>query len=493
MSSFLYMNKIIINYLTISSLLLSLQPVFSKDIKSPKLDSGGYVQEKAGSFNFNDKVVSITLNGAIEQGLRENYNEQQRAFENKILELNWTDSKQEFWYPQISLQLTSSSQRVGRIRNGEKTGGTTSPYPTGSLAFVIEDYTVFNWGKDYLTFLNSKETYLRGKQQLKEQKRVLKHSIIQTYFQTIMYKKISEIKKEQLRHTSFIYSMNREKVTLKKISKREYYQARAEYLRSQSEYFAAKRNAGTSDEALAVLLKDPVGTRYIFRERLKYIPMKTTFDEANKYAVKENANIKDAKVAVHLAKRSHDIVRRENLPLPKFSVNLGAYTHSFSTSSYTNEYETNANNSNIELVASISATWALTGKNGLFNTRKTTLSYTAKELAEKRLEQAKHESQSSVRSKYHSLVNFQNEIKILEARTTTLQKLFDVVLDDYLKKRTDFQDFRLALIEQSASDVAYETIKYLHLVKKLELAETMGLEDFPGQNFEKLALKEKMK
>ncbi|MBT7611118.1 MAG: TolC family protein [Bacteriovoracaceae bacterium] len=487
------MNKNVLKYLSISSFILSVNPVYSQTKKVPQLKSGGYVQEETGSFKFKDQIKTVTLNGAIEQGLRENYEQQKRKYEDKILELNWTDSKHAFWYPQISLQLTSSSQRVGRIKKGEKTGGTTSPYPSGNLAFVIEDYTVFNWGKDYLEFLNSKETYLRGKQKLLEKRRILKHSIINAFFETIMYKKISAIKKEQLRHTSFIYSMNREKVTLKKVSKREYYQSRAEYLRSQSEYFEAKRNTGTADETLAILLKDPVGTIYIFRERLKYIPMKTTFDEALKYAKKDNLNIKDAKVAVHIAKRSHDIVQRENLPLPKFSINLGAYTHSFSTSTYINDYETNSNNSNIELVASIAATWALTGKDGLFNTRKTTLSYTARELAEKNLEQAKHESQSTVRSKYYSLTNLQNELKVLDARITTLQKLFDTVLDDYLKKRTDFQDFRLALIEQSTTEAAYETLKFLHLKAKLELAETMGQEDFPGQNFENLAIREKGK
>jgi outer membrane protein TolC len=499
MSSFLYMINRLIKYISVSSLCLSFQTAYSQEYsgksknQEPKLNSSSYVQEEAGSFKFKDRVVSVTLNGAIEQGLRENYNQQNRKYEDKILELNWTDSKHEFWFPQISLQLNTSSQRIGRLKNGEKTSGTTSPFPTGNLALVIEDYTVFNWGKDYLAFLNSKESYLRGKQQLREKKRTLKHSIINAFFQTLMYKKIEELKKYQLRHTSFIYSMNREKVTLKKVSKREYYQARAEYLRSQNEYYEAKRTAAVSDETLAILLKDPVGTRYIFRERLNYIPIKTTFDEANKYTTTENVNIKDAKIAHHIAKRNHDIVRRENLPLPKFSVNLGAYRHSFTTSSYTNDYETNENNSNIELVASISANWALTGKNGLFNSRKTSLSYSARKLTEKKLEQAKHIAQSKVRSTYHSLDNYQNEIKILEARTITLQKLFDVALDDYLKKKTNFQDFRHALIEQTETDIKYETTKYLHLLAKLELASTMGVKDFPGQNFEDLALKEKGK
>lgn len=471
-----------------------------KKIVTPKLESGSYVQERMGSFKFSDQVKGITLNDAIEQGLRENFNQQNRKYEDKILEMNWQDSKEEFWYPQISLQLNTSSQRVGRWKNGEKTGGTTSPFPSGTLALVAEDYTVFNWGKDYLAYLNSKENFLRGKQQLNEARRDLKHSIIKTFFQTLMYKKIMEVNKIQLRHASFIYSMNREKVTLKKVTKREYYQARAEYLRAQNEYFAAKRASATSDEALALLLKDPVGTKYIFRERLEYIPMQTTFDEANQFADNQNSAIKDARVNVHVSKRNHEIVRRENLPLPKFSVKLGAYTHGFSTSSHVTEYSSNpetngaiGNDSNIELVATVSATWAITGRNGLFNTRKTKLSFTTHELNKKKLEQARYEAKSSVRTYYHSLVNLQNEMKILQARTTTLQKLFDTALEDYINKKADFQAFRQALLEMTAADITYEQTKYLHLAAKVDLAQTMGLEDFPGQNFEKVAKKEKGK
>ena len=40
------------------------------------------------------------------------------------------------------------------------------------------------------------------------------------------------------------------------------------------------------------------------------------------------------------------------------------------------------------------------------------------------------------------------------------------------------------------ADVLYEYTKYRHLEEKVNLANTMGLEDFPGENFEDLAVKE---
>lgn len=245
-----------------------------------------FVQERMDSFKFDDNFKSLTLNDALEQGLRENYDQQIRKIQNEQLELNWLDSEHAFWYPTISLTLSSSTQRIGTLRDGETEPVKSSNLPSGTLSLNIEDYTVFNWGKDYLAFLNTKESYQRNKQQLNEKRRDLRHEIIQRYFETIFFRQLETIKKNQLRHSSFLYSMNREKVTLKKVSKREYYQARSEYLRSQSEFYEARRTASKADEALAKLLKDPAGTRYIFREKLNYLPIKTTLEEASSISKK---------------------------------------------------------------------------------------------------------------------------------------------------------------------------------------------------------------
>lgn len=459
--------------------------------------NASFVQERMNSFKFDDKFKALTLNDALEQGLRQNFDQQIRNFEDTQLELNWKDTDTEFWFPTISLTLSSSTQRIGTLRDGDSENVKSSNLPGGTLSLNVEDYTVFNWGKDYLAYLNAKETFQRGKQQLEEKKRDLRHEIIKTYFQTIYYHKVEKIKRVQLRHASFLYSMNREKVTLKKVTKREYYQARSEYLRSQNEFYEARLNASKADEMLAKLLKDEAGTRYIFRERLNYLPIKTTLEEATRISVKENTGVRDAVVDLHLSQRNLDITKRENLPLPKFTMNLGAYTHTFGRQTWATRYGTGtsggANDTDIELVATVNATWTISGSGGLFNSRKTRLSNIDKLISQKKLEYAKHCARSDVRGHYHGLEQLQNEMKVLNARTVSLQKMFDTALEDYLNKRGQFQDFRQSLIEMTEADVLYEYTKYRHLEEKVNLANTIGLEDFPGENFEDLAVKEKGK
>jgi outer membrane protein TolC len=492
----------LVRNLTLSLLVFTILNVHAQDEEANSAEelsdkNASFVQERMDSFKFDDKFKAVTLNDALEQGLRENFGQQIRNFENTQLELNWMDTDTEFWYPTISLTLSSSTQRIGTIRDGDTEPVQSSDLPAGTVSLNIEDYTVFNWGKDYLAYLNAKETYQRSKQQLDEKKRDLRHEIVKAYFETIFYHQVENIKRVQLRHASFLYSMNREKVTLKKVTKREYYQARSEYLRSQNEFYEARLNSSKSDEALAKLLKDPAGTRYIFREKLNYLPIKTTLEEATRISIKTNSSVRDAVVDLHKANRSLDIVNRENLPLPKFTMNLGAYTHSFGRQTWATRYGTGAtagaNDTDIELVATVNATWTISGAGGIFNSRKTKLSSIDKLISQKKLDYAKFNAQSDVRSYYHGLEQLQNEMKVLGARTVSLQKMFDTALEDYLNKRGDFQDFRQSLIEMTQADVLYEYTKYRHLEEKVNLANTMGLEDFPGENFEDLAVKEKGK
>ncbi len=489
----------LVRNLTLSLLTLSCLSSYAQDGEADSAaelsdKNASFVQERMDSFKFDDKFKALTLNDALEQGLRENFDQQIRNYQNTQIELNWLDTDTEFWFPTISLTLSSSTQRIGTIRDGDTEPVKSSNLPGGTVSLNIEDYTVFNWGKDYLAYLNSKETYQREKQQLDEKKRDLRHEIIKSYFESIFYHQVEKIKRVQLRHASFLYSMNREKVTLKKVTKREYYQARSEYLRSQNEFYEARLNSSKADEALAKLLKDEAGTRYIYREKLNYLPIKTTLEEATRISTKENSNVKDAVVDLHKASRNLDITNRENLPLPKFTMNLGAYTHTFGRQAWATRYSTgSANDTDIELVATVNATWTISGAGGLFNSRKTKLSSIDKMISQKKLDQAKFSARSDVRSYYHGLEQLQNEMKVLGARTVSLQKMFDTALEDYLNKRGDFQDFRQSLLEMTETDVLYEYTKFRHLQEKVNLANTMGLEDFPGENFEDLAVKEKGK
>jgi outer membrane protein TolC len=432
----------------------------------------------------------LTLNDVIEEGLRENYNQKIRDIETDIDELNWQDTSSDFWIPKLQMTLTTTEQRVGRLSLGSKQESSTPTDTYGALNVGFSDYTIFNWGRDYLDYLNSKNNYLRSKDSFIEKRRELKHNLIIKYFELLKIKKIEKIKKIQLRHASFIYRLNQERATLKKIPAQDYLLARGEYLRAQNEFYESRINSEQIDQEMANLLADEPGTRYILKEKLDYRKIKTTFTEVADFSVTKNPNVLQAEVDVENAERDYQKNLKDNLPLPKVTMNFGAYSHAFGNGENHASNDTALGNQNIELVAAINATWSLTGSGGLFNSRKTKLTVLNKYLADENLRKNKHEATSSVRLFYNQILSDQTQIDILEPRINNLQKTFDIILENYINSKSDFSNLHNTLKELSEIESFYEDTKFNQLKYKVLLAGLMGLDDFPGEKFEDLAKKD---
>jgi outer membrane protein TolC len=306
-------------------------------------------------------------------------------------------------------------------------------------------------------------------------------------------KNIEKIRQEELRQASFVYRLSKEKITVGKTSKQDYYQARSEYLKSQNDYHDAKIVADQADEGVAFQIADSIGTKYVINESLDYRRLKISLDEVLALATKNNPTLLTNKVIIDNAERDYDVALKDNMPLPKFSINLGAYNHRFGAATNTTRYETYSGGGNVELVASINTSWAITGQDGFLNSNRLATSRISKEIASKEFEKNTHYTQSNIRQTYKTILSLQNQLVILEARLPSLQKTFDTILDNYLGGRTKFYDFSMSLSDLTTTKIFYEQVKLQHLREKLTLARLAGIEDFPGENFELLATRQKGK
>ena len=459
----------------------------------PVTETEIYVQE-ANKFKVNDVFKNLQLNDVIEQGLRKNFSQNIKEQQNELNELQFKGIKSAFWLPELKINLTTDTQRISTLRSSKfATENQTSLTPNGILGLSMGNYTVFNWGKDYALYLNSKATYQRNKQGLDEARRELKLDLILNFFNLMTSKNIEKIRLDQLRNASFIYRLSKEKVTIGRVSKQDYYQARSEYLIAQNDYHEAKMNSDIADENMAYMIVDDVGTKYILNETLDYKRVKVTLDESLDLARKNNPTLLNNQVSIQNAERSYDVAVKENLPLPKLSVDLGAYNKRFGAANNRTVFENTAGNGNIELVASINATWALTGEDGLFNSNKLAISRINKEISIKEFEKNTHYTQSTVRQTFKNILSLHNQMAILEARVPTLQKTFDIVLENYLAQKVKFNDYHIALKDLITTRLLFEETKFRHLKEKIILAKLAGIEDFPGENFEQLALRMKDK
>ncbi len=462
-------------------------------IKSVKPSESELYIQQADRYRVTDNFKNLQLNDVIEQGLRKNYDQNLRDQRQNLNQITFEGVKSAFWMPKLELTLTTNDQKIGTLRTGDRSKTTTTPYASGSLGLSLGDYTVFNWGKDYALYLNKKKLFERNTEVYNESKRELKLDLINTYFTLAATKNIEKIRQEQLRQTSFIYRLNKEKITIGKTSKQDYYQARSEYLKAQNLYHVSKISADQTDESVALTIADPVGTKYIINEALDYKRIKITYNEALNALEVNNPTLLTGKILMENAEREYDVAFKESLPLPKFTVNLGAYNKRFGGSRNSTLYETYSNSGRIDLVASIDTTWSLNGEDGLFNTNKLAKSRMNREIIAKEYEKSTHSTQSSLRQTYKTIISLQNQMAILEARLPSLQKTFDTILENYLSNKAKFYDFSMALDDLCETKIFFEQTKLEHLKQKLTLARLMGVEDFPGENFERLSLRIKGK
>ena len=447
--------------------------------------SAFYIQSPEKELGSNARM--ITLMEIIEEGLRKNHRQQIRFFETSLLHNNWKNTKNAFWWPTMELTLQTTPQRLG-IFSGSRS---LSRVPDGSLGLVLKDYTIFNWNKDYLAFLNKKQTYLRDTEVLDEKRRSLRHLIIITFFKLLRDQQILKIKKEHLRHSSFIYRFIREKAVLKKRKNREYYLSRTEYLEAQKKYQEARHRLQTANSDLALLLGDSPHTVYSVYQMLDFRPLDVPLKESIQLARETSPPIRQAKSELINARRHRKIVRKSNLPLPKISVSLGAWKHRFGSDTSQSSFENERGSSSVEMVAAVNASWSLTGEGGMFNSYKRAASVIDQELKEKTLRKAYYDAESIIRSLYDDIYFLEHQMKIAKAYHAASGKAFDTTLGDYTDGKIDFTTFKLSLDAMIEGKESLEDIKTIHLEKKVRLAGLIGKDNLVNENFDNLAVESK--
>ncbi|MCO4756293.1 MAG: hypothetical protein KC478_17570, partial [Bacteriovoracaceae bacterium] len=102
---------------------------------------------KGNSFTPAAEARILSLEEAISYGLRKNSLEKVRAYEKEIIELNWKDAFEGFWFPELSLNINTSGHHVESLYNS-KEENLLSETPSGFAGLEFEEYTLFNWGRD---------------------------------------------------------------------------------------------------------------------------------------------------------------------------------------------------------------------------------------------------------------------------------------------------------------------------------------------------------
>jgi outer membrane protein TolC len=276
---------------------------------------------------------------------------------------------------------------------------------------------------------------------------------------------------------------------LKKIRSQQFYQAKAEFLKAHNEYQESLYNVTGAEQDLATSLGDELTTTYSPRELLKFKTLTTLKDTSYRFAVEKSPLFLDAKVKLKNANRSFEKALKDNMPLPKFDLKLGAFRHNFSENGAEDVIQTSTDNRNVEVVASINMKWKIFGSGGLFNTNRDRTAYLDKKIAEIEYRESRRNVRVSVSSLHRKIRFLEKQYEASAALLKNMKITFDKTLDNYIGGKTSFANIKLTLELLMDSYEEYENSKYLHLITKLELANLIGMDDFPGESFEGLVIK----
>lgn len=431
----------------------------------------------------------IELRSSIEEALRRNPFEQVRTNENARIDLLKSDVFEGFWLPNVSLDVLATNHRYDRVYTSSTDATSpTNTSPGGSVGVTIKDYTLFNWGRDYLQYQNDQQNLARAQQRLVEARRKLRFTTIDQYFNLVRIKEFLKIKREQLRQTSFVHRLSRERLQMKTIPALQFYQTRAEYLRSQTEYQQTLFEVGQEEERMANLLGDEYRPTYRTQEQLKFTVVTTTEEEAVKHAYTTSPVFRETKVNYDTASRSYEKTVKDNLPLPKFTMGVGTFQQNFGAggNSWLRDTPTGRN---VEMVAAVNMSWTLIGEGGLFNNRVNKHAYLNKRITEIHFYNAKRTLDVQIRTLLRTIKFLEQKVTIAEYQQKNARSSFDSAVSNFSAGRTSFPQLKIALDAWVMSDMNTQNVRYEHLQKKLQLAEAMGLDDLPGENFETLAVR----
>ncbi|MBF0314794.1 MAG: TolC family protein [Oligoflexia bacterium] len=443
----------------------------------------------------------LSLRTFLEQGLRENPEEKVRQYDKYLLEIEGDKNFAKFWYPQVNAVMHTENQRIGRfITRDHDRSHYGNEFPSGYLGMEIKEFNLFNWGKDHLNYENRRDQITREDRSLFEERINLRYRLIRLYFDYVKVKREEEITKEYVRRSTFLYRSNREKAALGRASGQQFYQARNQYLKSQQEYNQARIERKAKEKELSLVTGDAPETMYRPIDLLQFKELKISLEESLRLYSSHNFLVKDKSAAVVQAQRSYELALKENLPLPRFSLNLGSYLHTFDkNSSQTGLTTVNIEEDhsftgapggkNVEIRASIDLVWNIFGEKGAFNNRERMAAYYKKIIANIEYDSAKNWAENGIRREFQEIIELEEQVKIMGPLATSARKQYEQTLDNYLGSRASFLEIKDALTNIRDQEILLERVRYNHLLAKLELAKIIGLEDFPGENFETLVTK----
>ena len=430
---------------------------------------------------------SLTLAQAIERALVSNPTIIDQKLTLRASEITHDNAWDDMFLPQINLGLTSSSsatvgQLPGSVREKQAGGSNYSHgYPSSTASLSLGSYTLYNFGKDSLTYEQAKLDWLRAKETYVETARSIKFKTISAFWSLKSALDKLDAATRSVELAQAIFDLQESRAALGKAAASDVSSSSVDLMNAKNLRDTLDTSAKNALWALNPLLGDPVGTPYEIDEQISFLPISLTEDMVYAVYLRESASMKTLKTTLKKAELALELEEKNKLPLPK--ITFSGITVSYNNSYYGNRpdlYTSSSGTTNLDVNASVSLTLPLLGSGGLFGGRTVELAQITRDQAELRLRDQGNRDKAAIYQVIQNIRQYEQTVNNNRESLKTSSEILEGVLQKIEKaenvSRLDLKD---AIAQARQAEIALSESILAHLNYKTDLAQTIGVDYLP--------------
>ena len=407
-------------------------------------------------------------------------------------EMSYRNSWYKFFLPDISLGLNfgSTSYTLGQFSGvSNKADLGYEKYKEGylkghSLTISAGKYKLFNGWEDWNSLDSARLKWDADRRQFAEKEKELRADVVQKILNLKVALEQLDAAKRSLTIAEAIEAQVKSAVRVGKAQEAEYQSAVSDLAKAKESINSLETEVRNAGLELNPKLGDPIGTKYLVQETVKFTPLRLTTEEAYSIALDQSSSVFNSKTALRAAELNLRTAEKALVPYPTLDISGASISYQISDLSTSRTVKTDGG-ANFDVGVTISAGITIP----LYDPSTGFLSHY-------RLETARNDFEKQDLAYTASLINLKKDImsKIDTIKSTETSLINDkqqadsdmVVLNNAFsqigKKEVNRLELRESLNKARESEAKLLKDQIDHLSKKLDLCKTLGVPNLPGDN-----------
>jgi len=448
----------------------------------------------------------LTLERAIKKALASNWDIRKIRNNLRNSKIAYDNAFDVMYMPKLNLGASLNSYQTQATLNGSTASdrnNTVSPlitstqgipagsysqshgYPSSTIALGIAQYNIFNFFKDQLAYDKARLTWEREQQRLIENERALRFSVISSYFANKTEQDKLEAAKRSVEIAEAIYELVKSNFELGRAKNTDLNSSTVDFLNAKSQLALSNSSVNAQRWALNFLMGDSVEAVYSLKTDFEYTPLQIDLQDAIKLFADNAPVARDATLTVKSAEIDLELAEKNRLPLPTVSLSGLSVQYGNSYWGNTATYGTSPSDysGNIDIVTSLNFTIPLYGPGGFLAKRTIESATILRDNSDINFQQVMMKGKVDIQTSMISLKQIETTVALTKESMTNASKLLEVLFGNFSKNGANRLELRDAITQARTIEFSYRDAVLQHLVGKLFLAQTIGVDHLPGEFF----------